>query len=277
MKEKRMRVLFADDQIPSSIDSENDICKQELRKTLSDKLPDFDSAYQADYKWFTELIRHLSVDMGFTLTTARSLSKAMELAQKRDEYDVALIDLSWMGDPGLPPGEKKNSGLRVLRAIADGNKVSGRYKPAIAFSQNYKEDPALFAEVLETEALPIPKDYTSIGHRSVGAAIKLMGLKMEVGKSSVRKKWDQASIGEIVASLSLAQIWTVILTIVSALAAVATAAFWFGQTIPLRAKAASAISFPVPKPLDLQPSQSPSGSASFRAALHDLHSDDGIH
>jgi hypothetical protein len=62
-----MRVLFADDQIPSSIDSENKICKQELRKELSAKIPDFDSAYQAEFDWFIELIRYLSVDMGINI------------------------------------------------------------------------------------------------------------------------------------------------------------------------------------------------------------------
>lgn len=185
-----MRVLFADDQIPSSIDAENAICKRELRNELSGKLPNFDSAYQADYEWFTELVRYLSVDMGFTLTTARSFSKAMELAEKRDDYDVAVIDLSWTGDPGIAPGEKKNSGLKILRAIAEGNKRAGQYKPTIAFSQNYQKDHGLFAEVLETDALPIPKDYTETGHRSLGAAIKLMGLKIEAGTSGVRKRWD---------------------------------------------------------------------------------------
>jgi hypothetical protein len=228
----QMRVLFADDQIPSSIDAENEICKQELRKELSGKLPNFDSAYRADYEWFTELVRYLSVDKGFELTTARTFSAAMALAQKRDDYDVAVIDLSWTGDPGVVPGEKRNSGLRILRAIAQGNKTTGRYKPTIAFSQNYQKDHGLFAEVLEAGALPIPKDYTDTGQRSVGAAIELMGLRTDTGTPSATKRWDQVSIGEILKSLSIAQLWSVVLAAVGALAAVALFAFWVGQQIP---------------------------------------------
>jgi hypothetical protein len=161
-----MRVLFADDQIPSPSDAENARYKEELRKELSGKLGNFETAYQEDCEWFSELVRHLQVDMGFKLTTVKSYSKAKELVQDRDDYDVAIIDLSWTGDPGLASKEKKNVGLEILRLIADANRSTGVYKPAIAFSQNYPKDPELFARVLETDALPIPKDYTPTGHRT---------------------------------------------------------------------------------------------------------------
>src|SRR5438067_2047021 len=160
-----MRVLFADDQIPSPSNAENERYKEELRKELAAKLDNFEAAYREDYEWFTELVRHLSVDMGFKLTKVKSFAKAKELVQNRDDYDVAVIDLSWTGDPGLAPEERRNAGLEILRLIAQGNR--GGYKPTIAFSQNYSKDPELFAQVLETDALPIPKDYTLTGCRSL--------------------------------------------------------------------------------------------------------------
>ena len=178
-----MRVLFADDQIPSPTEAENERYKEELRKELSGKLSNFDAAYQEDYEWFSELVRHLQVDMGFKLTKVKSFSKAKELVQNRDDYDVAIIDLSWTGDPGLASEERRNAGLEILRLIADANRATGVYKPATAFSQNYPKDPDLFARVMETDALPIPKDYTPTGHRSLAAAINLMGKRLDSSRS----------------------------------------------------------------------------------------------
>jgi hypothetical protein len=229
-----MRVLFADDQIPSPSDAENDRCKEELRKELAAKLDHFEAAYREDFAWFTELVRYLSVDMGFKLTTAKSFAKAKEFAQKREEYDVAVIDLSWTGDPGLSPGEKRNAGLEILRLIAEGNRSTGQYKPTIAFSQNYTKDPELFAQVLETGALPIPKDYTSTGHRSLAAAIKLMGVQLTATKSEPATRWESATIGTILKTLTVGQLWSVVATVAGAFAAVASLAYWFGANVGAR-------------------------------------------
>lgn len=226
-----MRVLFADDQIPSSSDAENERCREELRRELSSKLQNFEAAYQEDFAWFTELVRHLSVDMGFKLLTARSFSKAKEQAQRRDEYDVAVIDLSWTGDPGLAPGEKRNAGLEILRLIAEGNRSTGKYKPSIAFSQNYPKDPELFAQVLETGALPIPKDYTSTGHRSLAAAIKLMGASLTQAASPSYPAPREVTIGTLLKSLTVAELWGAAGAIVTALGAVAAFSFWLGAKI----------------------------------------------
>jgi hypothetical protein len=228
-----MRVLFADDQIPSPNDAENERCREELRKELSGKLQNFEAAYQEDFAWFTELVRHLAVDMGFKLVTAKSFAKAKEQAQRRDEYDVAVIDLSWSGDPSLAPGEKRNAGLEILRLIAEGNRSTGRYKPTIAFSQNYQKDPELFAQVLETGALPIPKDYTSTGHRSLAAAIKLMGVQLPAAATPSRTASREVTIGTLLKSLTVAELWGAAGAVFTALGAVAAFAFWLGAKIGL--------------------------------------------
>jgi len=225
-----MRVLFADDQIPSSNEAENERYKEELRKELSGKLDSFDAAYREDYIWFSELIRYLSVDMGFTLNNVKSFSKAKELVRERNDYDVAVIDLSWTGDPALAPEEKKNAGLAILRLIAEGNKSTGVYKPVIAFSQNYK-DLELFAKVLETDALPIPKDYTPTGHRTLAAAIKLMGKRLDSSRSGPDSKRSQKTIGDFLRDLTPAQAWSLVATVVSSLAAVAGFAYWLGAKL----------------------------------------------
>jgi hypothetical protein len=226
-----MRVLFADDQIPSSSDAENERCREELRKELSAKLQDFEAAYQEDFAWFTELVRHLSVDMGFKVSAVKSFAKAKEWAQRRDDYDVAVVDLSWTGDPGLAPGEKRNAGLEILRLISEGNRATGKYKPTIAFSQNYPKDPELFAQVLETGALPISKDYTATGHRSLAAAIKLMGVQLASSASSSRQPPREVTLGTLLKGLTLTELWGVAAAILTALAAVASVAYWLGAKL----------------------------------------------
>jgi hypothetical protein len=169
--------------------------------------------------------------MGFKLVKVKSFAKAKEIAQTRDDYDVAVIDLSWTGDPGLAREDKRNAGLEILRLIAQGNRTGPTYKPTIAFSQNYAKDPELFAQVLETGALPIPKDYTPTGHRSLAAAIKLMGVQLDSRSSAPSVNWDDATLGAIVKSLTVTQAWSVVGAVVSVLVAVAVFAYWLGTKL----------------------------------------------
>lgn len=223
-----MRVLFADDQIPSPNEADNERCKEELRRELSAELVDFEHAFAEDYEWFTELVRYLSVDMGLRLDKVTSFWRAKELAQKRDDYDVAVIDLSWTGDPALKHEEKRNAGLEILRLIADGNRSSGKYKPTIALSQNFAKNPELFAQVLETGALPISKDYSLTGQRSVAAAIKLMGLQYSM--QPIQKEFDpsKVSITKLIGMLTVPQLVAVSGVLLAMLSSVGVTAFRFG-------------------------------------------------
>lgn len=223
-----MRVLFADDQIPSSNTADNERCKEELRRELSAELVDFDAAFAEDFKWFTELVRYLSIDMGLRLDTVTSFWRAKELAQKRGDYDIAVIDLSWTGDPALKHEEKKNAGLEILRLIAEGNRTSERYKPTIALSQNFVKSPELFAQVLETGALPIAKDYSSTGQRSVAAAIKLMGVQYSMLPFQKELDLSKVSISKLIGMLTAPQLVAVGAALLAMLSSVAVAAFNFG-------------------------------------------------
>jgi hypothetical protein len=226
-----MRVLFADDQIPSTSDVENAKYKEELRKELAERLrkegKDFESAYREDYQWFSELLRYLSKDMGFDLLTAKSFAKARELSQQRDGYDLAVIDLSWTGDPALEPHEKKNAGLEILRTIQKANEASKLKKPTIALSQNYNKQPELFATVLETGALPVPKDYTPTGHRTLGAAIKFMSQPCLTAPAP-GIELDRASLASVISKLTVPQIWKIGGAVVAALAAYGSIAYKLG-------------------------------------------------
>jgi CheY-like chemotaxis protein len=167
------KVLFADDQIPWEKEADNDKVLQELIKELGGKLANVPDAYGHDKLWFRELIDSLKAQ-GLQLILVRTFSEAEQRISQAADYDVAIIDLSWTGDRKVPSHEKKSAGLTLIDKIAAKNEQSGRYTPVIAFSQNYKDQPLLVATVLEKSALPIQKEYTEVGHRTLAAAVKLL-------------------------------------------------------------------------------------------------------
>jgi CheY-like chemotaxis protein len=167
------RVLFADDQIPWERDTDNDKVRQEIVKELGNKLPNVNEAYEQDKRWFTDLIDSRKTQ-GLELNLARTFSEAEQKIKQSTEYEVAIIDLSWSGDRRLKSADKKNAGLKLIDQLAAQNESGNRYTPVIAFSQNYKEQPLLVATVLEKAALPVQKEYSELGHRTLAAAVKLL-------------------------------------------------------------------------------------------------------
>lgn len=180
-----IRVLFADDQIPWDKEADNDKVRQEIARELRNKISDVDAAYEQDRKWFSELIDSLETQ-GLEIIPARTYSEAEQKILKNRDFDVAIIDLSWTGDRRLKSDEKKNAGLKLIDLMARENELSDRYVPVIAFSQNYKQQSLLVATVLEMTALPVQKEYSEVGHRTLAAAVKLLAKLRPAAASAPR-------------------------------------------------------------------------------------------
>jgi DNA-binding response OmpR family regulator len=226
-----MRVLFADDQIPHADAAQNELCKAELRREVGAQVPDFEQAYAEDFKWFSELVQHLRTEMGFTLLLCPSFAQARQAASDRQSYDIAVVDLSWNGDPGLPPGQRRNVGLDIIRKISADNRSTQTYKPVIAFSQNFKGSPELFAHVLEAEALPMLKDYSPTGHRTLAAAIKLLGRTSAANTAGKAVDWEKLTVAQLAQTLKPSQLWGVLAALAGTLSSVAALAFWLGTKL----------------------------------------------
>ncbi len=169
------KVLFADDQIPWDKDADNEKVRQEIAKELAGKMPDVNVGYEQDKRWFAELIDSLTTQ-GVEVSPARTYKEAERRIRESKDFDVAIIDLSWYGDRSRKwkSDEKKNAGLKLIDLMSKQNEHGDRYLPVIALSQNYKTQPLLVATVLEMDALPIQKDYSEVGHRTLAAAVKLL-------------------------------------------------------------------------------------------------------
>ncbi len=226
-----MRVLFADDQIPYADTTQNDRCKAELLREVGYRLTDFERAYREDFRWFSDLTQYLTVDAGLTLFNYQSFDRAKNAASERDNYDIAVVDLSWNGDPGLPPNKRKNVGLEIIRLIAAENRSTASYKPVIAFSQNFSNDPELFAQALEADALPVPKDYSPTGHRTLAAAIKLLGRAATTTRVPAVPDWEKLTVGQAVQTLRPSHLWSVLGALVGSLSGVAVFAYWLGTKL----------------------------------------------
>ena len=178
-------VLFADDQIPST-DEANTRTKEEIIRVFG-RDPGFDE----DHRWFEGLMERLRRLDKFEVIDVKSFEEATKTVEDTGKFDIAVIDLSWTGDPDLPEDRKKNVGLELIQLIENQNQRSNRYVPIIAFSQNFlrermhgsemseedrtKEEVERFelvTSVLEAGALPVQKIYKPIGHKMLSAAIK---------------------------------------------------------------------------------------------------------
>ncbi len=186
-----IRVLFADDQLPSPIDSENEQTRREIRRELADKpgIDDIDAAFDEDFAWFQALLDYLERTKHLQVVRARSFGDASNKLERPEDFDVAVIDLSWWGDASLPPGRqhRHNCGLDLIEGIAERRRRGGPYIPTIALSQNFKDDFELMATVLELGALPIPKSYDAqgLGHRALFAAIQHLA-RLQPAKGRVK-------------------------------------------------------------------------------------------
>jgi hypothetical protein len=167
-----VRVVFADDQVPSEDARQNEFARDEIIRVKGPKDPDIEAKYREDDKWFRDLIRFLEDREGFTIIRAKTKSEA-ESKLRQGEYDVAVVDISWFGDQNVTSG-KEDAGLELLTLAAELNRGSKLRRPVIAFSQNFATDFELVAKVSDRGALPIQKYYSESGHRILGAAIKVL-------------------------------------------------------------------------------------------------------
>jgi hypothetical protein len=231
----RLRILFADDQIPSSVEDDNLAVARELTSQLGAKFAsqgrDLAAAIREDREWFDELTQRLA--RNFDLVRARTAAVAEARLRDPEAFDIAILDLSWTGDASLALSERPSQGFKLLDLLSDPNADGTLRKPAIAFSQNFRSDSVLFGDVLRRGALPVPKDYTKTpqgtypGHDALVAAVEYLALSQ---LATPRKKPPaDLTIGELLKGMKPAQLWGVLAALAAAYVATATTGFAFGR------------------------------------------------
>jgi hypothetical protein len=190
-----LRILLADDQVPWDTDEKNNRTKAEIRREFAVEKPDVDVdvAFQNDFAWFSGLLVYLEQTKGETIIRARTFNEASQRLDNSRDLDVAIVDMSWWGDPNLDPGvsARHNIGHKLLPEAADATRSK---TPIIALSQNFSNDFELMSTVLERGALPIPKPDTrnltshakELSYRTLYAAVRYLSLANSCSRGNWR-------------------------------------------------------------------------------------------
>jgi hypothetical protein len=104
----RLKVLFADDQIP-----DENIPDNEINRVMSKRFPNADPRFINAFLPMRETVKTLGD--GYDVTIANTTKIAMDLVNA-NHYDIAIVDLGWWADKEVPNGRKDNSaGIFVMR------------------------------------------------------------------------------------------------------------------------------------------------------------------
>lgn len=223
-----VRVVFADDQIPSEDAEQNKRARDVIVSELKPTRENVEADYEQDDRWFRGLISYLQDREGFKIIPAKTISQAEIQLQKRKDYDVAVVDMSWFGDPDVKSGSKRDAGLELLRLVDNANRESSDRKSVIAFSQNFEKDFELVGKVRELGALPIQKNYGESGHRILGAAIRL--LSDPVQGPLLDRRPSEMTVKQVLrlfGNLRPGQLWSLL----SALGAIFAGVFYLGYKL----------------------------------------------
>lgn len=220
-----LRIVLADDQIPWNVESKDKLVKEEILAQIGDKLrekgKDPGECYEEDKAWFQKLVNYLETK--FEATYVREYEEAERIFENGNEFDVAIVDLSWTGDPSREGKTRDNIGLKLLEKLAHLDKRI----PVIAFSQNFEKDRELMSSVLEHGALPLQKYYDDTGCQALASAIKYVALK---DKNVVAREIEpgKLKLGEIIQSLTFSQAWKLLAAVFTILSFVVGASYQAG-------------------------------------------------
>ncbi len=220
-----LRIVLADDQIPWGVESKDKLVKGEILTQIGDRLirkgKDPEKCYDEDYVWFQKLVNYLETK--FEAMYIREYEEAERIFASPGDFDVAVVDLSWTGDPSRGDKPRENIGLKLLEKL----KKSKKKIPVIAFSQNFEKDRELMSSVLEHGALPLQKHYDETGHQALASAIKYVALQ-EADTARMKIEPDKLRIGEIANSLTFSQAWKITVAIITILSVVAGVSYQAG-------------------------------------------------
>lgn len=175
----RLKVLFADDQIPDESIPDNDVLPALMKKY--GHVPDDFPPEQMEY-FVTPFInsflpmRHTVKTLrdGYDVTIARTYDEAINLI-KSNHYDIAIVDLRWDADEKVPREQSDNAGWAICDAIEEADKDSP-HSPTfqIVYSSRFDREPHLAMLAAQKSKLPVYKSYNEAGSLALLAAVNFI-------------------------------------------------------------------------------------------------------
>lgn len=163
----RLKVLFADDQIP-----DEDIPDAELASALKKKYPAVDPGFIKAFKPMRQAV--MQIRSGYDVTVANTYNAALN-AIKQTHFDIAIIDLRWDGDLAVPPSESENWGWEICDAIEKADESAPLpHTFQVICSSRFNREPHIALIAAQKSKLPVYKSYNEAGSLSLLASLNFI-------------------------------------------------------------------------------------------------------
>jgi len=227
----RLKVLFADDQIPP-----DEIPDNGIDKWVQEEYANRDEKFKRGFGETRKTVECLRVG-GYHVTTARTLKEAQNLIQE-SHFDIAIIDLGWSADKSIPESQWEHKGWDIGDWIEKADTRNQCKTRQIIHSYKFHNNAALSQEAARRGILPIGKSHDEAGRQFLLAAIHFIASDLSV--SSSRDQFAQEAANELlkmmIASLNeplrqykmwfLVTVCLVSLSVLVLIAAIAAVAIW---------------------------------------------------
>ena len=163
----RLKVLFADDQIP-----DDDIPDSDIIRVMMKRFPDEPGFVQAfwDMRQTVKVLR----DGGYDVSIANTKRKALNLI-KATHFDIAIVDLLWDADEKISPTERDNTGWMICDAIEEADRrATNTLTFQIICSNRFNKEPQIAMIAGQKSKLPVFKSYNEAGSQSLLAAVNFI-------------------------------------------------------------------------------------------------------
>ncbi len=164
----RLKVLFADDQIPDEEIPDEDVV-MELRKKYPGAPPGFINAFLP----LRQAVKTLR-DGYYDVTVARTYQEALAFI-KTIHFDIAIVDLRWDADKAVPSSQSDNIGWAICDAIEDAEKDKLLVPTfQIVYSSRFQSELHLAVRAAAEAKLPVFKSYNEAGSQALLATVNFI-------------------------------------------------------------------------------------------------------
>ena len=184
----QVKVLFADDQIPSE-----NLRDKEIKAALKDEHPEWRDKFINAFPIMRRAVQTLR-DANYDVTVVRTYKDALELV-KTTHFDIAVVDLGWFADKGLSETKRGSAGWDISAAIEEADKQL-KAKPTlqIIYSRRFAEDATISMRAAEGKKLPVYKVYGDPGHQALKAAVKFIESHLNQTDDRVNDLWQMIRV-----------------------------------------------------------------------------------
>lgn len=164
----RLRVLFADDQIPAE-----DIPDIDIITVLKKKYPTAPPGFINAFLPVRHAVKTLR-DGYYDVTVARTYEEAINYI-KINHFDIAIVDLRWDADEKVPESQSDNMGWAICDAIEEADKGT-KLPPTfqIVYSSRFQSEPHLAIRAAQESKLPVFKSYNEAGSQALLATVNFI-------------------------------------------------------------------------------------------------------